>query len=121
MHRKIRQFEDHKMRAALSRRHSGSSVGRLLVPLNILLKQFDKKMVTLGVKHSNLHEKLWECTCQALRRMQTGSYQSGLLVAVGNGWNGVHMESSEDGMGDGGGDDKVSSEDFEVEQCVLDE
>ena len=31
------------------------------------------------------------------------------------------MESSDDGVGDGGGNDKASSEDLEVEQCVLDE
>ena len=53
--------------------------------------------------------------------MQTGSYQSGLLVAVGNGWNGVHTESSDDGVDDGGGEGKASSEDLEVEQCVLDD
>ena len=121
LRRKIRQFEEHETRAALSRRHSGSSVGRLLVPLNILLKNVDRKMATLGVNHSNLHEQLWECTRQALPRMQTGSDQSGLLVAVGNGWNRVHMESSDDGVGDGGGDGKASSKDLEVELCVLDE
>ena len=98
---KIRQFEEHETRAALSRRHSGSSVERLLVPLNMLLKHSDKKMVTLGIKHSNLHRQLWEYTRQALPRMQMGSDQSGLLVPIGNGLNRVHMESSDGGVGDG--------------------
>ena len=92
LRKKIGQFKEHEARAALSRMHSGSSVQRLLVPLNVLLKQFDNKMATLGVEHSNLHGRLWKCTHQALPRMQTGSDQSGLLVAIGNGWNGVHEQ-----------------------------
>ena len=86
MRKRIRHLKEHGVRTALSRMHLGLSVQRLLLPLNVLLKQFDKKMMaTLGVEHSNLHERLWECTHQVWPRMQTGSDQSGLLVAIGIG------------------------------------